>query len=118
MTLLKTTLLAATAALGLTTGALADPSNGWRGQGQHTGSIENQPLNLRALGQVQVQRFRNPTTGRNYTAVSQTGYRHGVGIVQSGNTNTARVVQNGANTNVIVNQQGNFNNSAVVIFGH
>lgn len=123
MTLLKTTLLAATAALGLASGASADPSNyshfGHYGQGIQRESVENRNFDVRrAMSAVQVQRFTNPQTGRNFTSVIQNGHNNGLGVGQTGRGNAARVIQNGNNTNVVVNQNGNFNSSAVFIFGH
>lgn len=118
MTSFKKSVLAAFTLFGLATSATAE-NDLYSFQRNHGESIENQALDLRALANsVQVQRFHNPRTGRNRTAVVQSGWNNGLGIAQSGHRNNARVVQRGNNTNVVVNQNGNFNNSAVLIFGH
>lgn len=118
MNSVKKLIIGAATLVGLSGAAMADPY-GYTHYLNKGESIENQALDLRALANsVQIQRFQNPRTGRNYTAVIQTGRNNGLGLAQSGNVNSARVIQRGNNTNVHVNQKGDFNNSAVLIFGH
>ena len=117
MTFLKTSLLAATAALGLTQGAVAGD---YLGLYDHRPgeSIENQGLDLNRLHSlVDVQRVYDRRTGRGYTSVIQRGRNNSAGIAQSGRNNNARVNQRGNNTNVVGNQNGNINSSNVLIFG-
>ncbi|MEO0773695.1 MAG: hypothetical protein AAFZ04_10985 [Pseudomonadota bacterium] len=118
MTHIKTSILAATAALGLVgamAGAASADSLVW-GHLIGGGSVEN--LNQHQLNRVQnshVQHFYNPNTGGNHAAIIQYGNGHGAGISQTGGGNTALVTQDGSYTNVIVTQTGNHNVSSVTI---
>ena len=117
MTFFKTSLLAATAALGLAQGAAAGDYLGLY-DSRPGESIENQGLDLNRLHSlVEVQRVYDRRTGRGFTSVIQRGRNNSAGIAQSGRNTDARVFQRGNNTNVVVNQNGNNNISNVLIFG-
>ena len=120
MTRLKTACLVMIAILGLTSIASADPfgrSYGhWNGG---SGSVENRGGDYTGWSShTRIERLHNPVTGRNYTAIIQTGNNNQFAASQSGNRNSARVVQRGKNTRVVVKQRGNNNVSSVVILGH
>lgn len=116
----KTALFAVTATLGIATAASADPFGHLHGQwrtGQ--GGADNRNIGLIDLSRnTRVERLRNPVTGKNLTAIIQTGTNNTFAASQSGTRNTVRVVQRGKNTHVVVRQKGNYNNSSVVILGH